>query len=336
MPNIVWLGNHFFAEHLKRPGINLHLINPPAGTYIGWEQIIHEAGQPDIVVVGDKSLPPFVLGMENFPCLTVLYVVDSHIHSWFPYYAQAYDMCLVNLKDHIPRFLGEWIAPEQVIWNPPYAVRDCSPEEMAGHEKIWDIIFVGTMNPLVNPQRIEWLNRFKELEPGLHTASGDYMDFYKKSRLVLNHSIARDLNFRIFEVLGSGCPLLSPRLEHGLEELFTDGEDLFLFDQDDIAGAARIAGELLQNPELLLRAAINGHNKVAAKHMARHRAESFLSTAQDWLQSGKASALIKKRLDNAAFIRRNYLRFIYLLLAESMEELPQMQKGYLAAAAKSD
>lgn len=337
MPNIIWLGNPFFANELKRPGINLYRLDCPVGKYLSWENIIQECPNPDLVVVGDKSLPPFVLGMEKFPCLTALYVVDSHIHSWLPHYSQAYDLVMVSLKDHIPAFYGEQMArKQQVSWMPPYCRHTIEPEQAAAHEKCWPLLFVGTVKAGINPDRVNWLNAFKKLEPRLHITSGNFLLLNQQANLVLNHSIGGDLNFRVFETLGSGVPLLSPRLAHGLTMLFNEDEDLFLFDQDDIAAAATKAAILLQKPDLLLRVAQNGYSKVTKQHLARHRADKLLSIFSDWINSGKAARLIEARLKNADKIRQEYLRLIYLLLASSLKDFPNLQGAYLAAAAKSD
>lgn len=337
MINIVWVGNKYFAEKLRRPGVSLTCLDPPPGGHLGWPEIVSAAGPPDLLAVGDKSMPPFVLGMERFPCLTAIYAVDTHIHSWLPYYAQAFDLCLVSLKDHLPRFQGERLADDQILWSPPYYAGDpLRPEEAAAREKIWDILFVGTLNPRVNPERIAWMEAFRAQEPRLHLASGDFRLLNPQSRLILNHSIGGDLNFRVFETLGCGMPLLSPRLAHGLDELFTDGEDLFLFDQEDIPGAAALAGKLLADPERLLQTARNGHAKVLAAHLDAHRAERLLVLVRSRLESGRAAGLVAGRLKAAEVIHRDYLRLIYLHLAESLEGFPDMQRSYLAAAAKSD
>lgn len=337
MTNITWIGNSFFAKSLERPSISLHCADCPVGKFMGWQEICAVGGPPDILVVADKSVPPFVLGMEDFPCLTVLYVVDSHIHSWFPYYAQGFDFCLVSLKDHLPRFKAERLPDERIIWLPPYYNgKPISPDEAAAHDKLWDILFVGTMNPRVNPERIEWLDRFTAAEARLHTTSGDYQKLNVQARLILNHSILGDLNFRVFETLGTGVPLFSPRLEHGLSDLFTDGTEMFLFDQSDVIGAARRAGEILNEPDKMLEVAWSGYNKVTKAHMASHRADQLLRMAMDSIESGQAAEIIAERQQNANKIRRDYLRLIYLLLADSMKGFADIQEAYLAAASKSD
>lgn len=337
MPNIVWVGNPFFAEKLRRPGVRLEYLDLPSGEYIGWDAIKSRVNAPDLVVVADKSLPPFVLGVENFPCLTAFYAVDSHIHSWFPNYAQAFDICLLSLRDHRESFLGQRLAPDQVIWTPPFSIPDpVSPDEAAAREKLWDLLFVGKADPAVNPGRVAWLDEFRRLEPRLEVRSGNYRELYPQARLILNHSVHGDLNFRIFEALACGLPLMTPRIGQGLEELFTDGEDLFLFDQDDIPAAAALAAELLARPERLLAAARNGYAKVSQKHLAVHRADSLLGLLADWETGGKAAELIKRRLAAAGEIRKRHLRLMYLLLADNLPEYPGLRRAYLAAAAKSD
>lgn len=338
MTNIVWIGNAFFMEKLRRPGLNLIRLDCAAGSHITWEQIAAAAGsRPDLVLAADKSLPPFVLGVEKFPCLTALYVVDSHIHSWFPHYAQAFDLCLVSLKDHLPRFRKKRLAEEQTIWFPPYCGGEpVNPDAAARHDKKWDLLFVGKLDPGINPERVEWMKKFRALEPRLHATSGNYHELYPQARLILNHSIGGDLNFRVFEALGGGVPLLSPRLRHGMDELFTDNADLFLFDQEDIPGAAGRAAEVLRDPEKMLEVAWRGYRNVTSKHLDTHRAASLLKLLKDWTAGGKAAEVVSARLKNADKIRAEHLRLIYLLLADSMREFPRMQEAYLAAASKND
>ena len=343
MPNIIWIGNPFFSAKLERPGVSLCRLDCKVGEYLDWTGICSRAaGQgcdmpPDLVVVADKSQPPFVLDMEDFPCLTALYVVDSHVHSWFPAYAQGFDLCLVSLKDDLPKFGGKRLLPEQIVWCPPFLIPEpIDPDAPEAVEKLYDLLFVGTIDVAINPERIEFLKKFKCLEPRLEYMRGTYRKLYPQARLVLNHSIAGDLNFRVFEALGCGAALLTPKIGHGLEELFTDGEDLFLFDQNDVPAAAAKARELLARPELLQQVARNGFNKVAAKHRAGSRAENFLTRLEDWQSSGLARDLVSARLAQSPGIRKKYLKLIYLLLAENWREFPILREAYLAAATKSD
>jgi glycosyltransferase involved in cell wall biosynthesis len=244
----------------------------------------------------------------------------------------------VSLKDHLPRFAGQRLLPSQLLWMPPYYPHQpVSPESVPEAEKTWDLLFVGTMNPSINPERCEFMERARDLMPNLHCCGGDYAQLFPQARLVLNHSIAGDLNFRVFEALGCGACLLTPRVGHGLEDLFIDGEDLFLFEQEDLPGLARLAGRLLADPAARLNAAKNGQAKVAGRHLACHRAAQFLRLLRDWQDSGQSRELIRNRLRDAARIHGAYLKLIYLLLAGSFAGYPaEIRAAYLAAARKSD
>ncbi|MDL2313410.1 glycosyltransferase [Desulfovibrio sp. OttesenSCG-928-C14] len=330
---ITWLGPRFFGPDLPALGHDLRILDVPRGEVWGWAELCAASGwQPDAVVVADRSEPPFVIGQEAFPCLTVFYAVDTHIHSWYPYYAQGFDLVLVSLRDDLDLFRGKELDEARVIWCPPCMIYPCSPTETASLPgKEWGLLFVGKVDTNLNPERADFLRRLGGLFPALHVCSGNFQELFPKGRLLLNHSISGDLNFRVFEALGCGGCLLTPCIAQGQDEIFRDGEDFFLYDPGDLPGLAALAARLLKDPALCARVAASGHAKVTSRHLGRHRA-SMLSRA---LGQCDAAALVAQRLERKNAIRKNYLKFIYLLLAESVES-PARRKAYLAAAVKND
>lgn len=350
MANIIWAGTRFFGPKLEELGHKVYFVPHEPDRAFTWTDLLRRArlpsGQrPDLVMVADQSAPPFVLGVEAFPCLTAFYAVDSHIHSWYPNYAQAFDFCLFSLKDHLPLFSDSEIPPERLLWSPPYMLDKVTEHETASApDKTWDLLFVGKVEDSVNPERLTFLRNLKVRLGGiaeLHWQSGNFLKLFPKARLVLNHSIAGDLNFRVMEALGCGACLLTPRVRNGQSELFEDGRDLFLFDQGSAAEWGELVDlieRLLQSPELCARTAACGLEKVNSEHLAIHRAKSFSEAFSGLLSSGTAkqaqtgaAALVSNRLARHVEIRKNYLRLIYLLLAES-EERPALRKAYLEAA----
>ena len=80
---------------MERYGWRVVFRQPRDGEYFTWNNCLElSGGPPDALVAADTSRPPFVLGVERFPCLTLFYAVDTHIHSWMPLYGQACDACL--------------------------------------------------------------------------------------------------------------------------------------------------------------------------------------------------------------------------------------------------
>jgi hypothetical protein len=312
-------------------------IDYPAGAVLLWDDIqaVCRSPSPDIFVLGDVSAPPFILGVEAFPCLTAFYCVDSHLHCWYPRYAQAFDFCMVSLRDHLPLFssaTGMRLPQDRVVWCPPYAIRKITETEQTGASpKDWDLLFIGKADMRVNPERVLFLQKLKQIIPSLDWRNGDFRKFFPKARLVLNHCIAGDLNFRIMEALACGSCLLTPNIEHGLRELFTDGKDLFMYNPEDLPALGELARQLLRNPALCAKVAASGLKKVNAGHLGEHRARLFDDILQKLLRGNNAAQIIQNRLMRKAAIHAQYLKLIYLLFAESME-FPALRRAYLAAA----
>lgn len=330
---LVWLGPPFFSSQL--PPLGWELIQSPheIGRIRAWEDIISLTGgrTPAAVVVADASLPPHVIGVENYPCPTVFYAVDSHIHSWYPHYAQAFDVCLVSLRDHIPLFIEGRLPPERVWWSPAYARtvdRPPTPEKMPAKE--WPLLFVGTVDQERSPERFAFMRELREKVPGLHLTTGYFGTLYPKAELVLNEASKGDLNFRVFEALGCGACLLTPHVGHGLDELFSDGRDLFFYPPGDAAAVAELATRLLEAPDLCRAVAKSGLMRVDAAHRSSHRARSFSERLLTLLRE-RGKPMLDERLGSAQAIHKRYLKLMYLLHADTTD-LPAMRQAYLDAA----
>lgn len=339
MPRLLWIGN-FFHQNMAALGWNVIHHLPAEGETLAWQDCLRLAdGAPDALVIGDMSLPPFVLGVEAFPCPTVFYAVDTHIHSWMPRYAQAFDACLVSLKDHLPRFLGQRLTPEQLFWSPPYApdlnsaLSDPAPER----PRDVDCLFVGTVHPETTPLRVLFFEELSTLIPGLRMERGNFQLLYPNAKTVINFCEYGDLNFRVFEAMGCGAALVTPALGHGQTELFEPGRHLQTYAipsgpdarrnaREAAASAAAQIRALLERPEERLRMARAGFDEINARHRASHRAQNLHE---------KLTALpperIAQRRAEAGAIRERWLKLVYLLWADSLPDSP-LQARYLRAA----
>ncbi|MGE4551734.1 MAG: glycosyltransferase, partial [Desulfovibrionaceae bacterium] len=246
---IAWVGNEFFRPHLTQLGHQaVRLPVPREGTYT-WPEICARAGfEPDLVVYADVSRPPVLVGVEDFPCLTAFYCIDSHLHAWYPFWAQAFDLVALSLKDHLWRFRAR-LTEDRLLWLPPAPQDRHQPNP--GVEPEWDLLFAGNVSQATTPKRWTFLHALAERVPGLVVRKGRFEGLFPRARLVLNFADKGDLNFRVFEALACRACLLTPRVGHGLEDLFTDGEHLFLYDPDrpdTLDRLARLAQGLLAAP----------------------------------------------------------------------------------------
>ncbi|MDD4952781.1 MAG: glycosyltransferase [Desulfovibrionaceae bacterium] len=291
---------------------------------MGWADVVREAGWvPDLALYADRSLPPPLVGLEEFPCLTAFYCIDSHIHAWYPMYAQGFDLCLASLRDHLERFRLR-LGPDQVLWLPPAPTDDCRPAQT---DKDWDLVFVGKVDPVTTPERFAFLNEMKKRLPGLMVRQGDFRGLFPRARLVLNIAERGDLNFRVFEALACGSCLLTPKIGHGQDDLFRDGEHLFTYPAGDAEALSELVHRLLAEPKLIRRVAAAGNRAVDAAHRFRHRAEALAG----FLGGQDAAGLVRARLDQARDIRDKFLRLVFLHWAEEFGD-SDLGRAYLKAA----
>ena len=330
MENIFWLGQAYFADELEKCGWRRVFQHDFSGLRAySWNDLISLAGfVPDVLVVADKSLPPFIMGMEEFPCLTVFYSVDAHIHSWQPAYAQGFDVCLLSLLDFAPTFAGPFL-PSDRIWNsPPFARSEDQP--LPGAQKKWDGLFVGKLDEQLMPKRVAFFRELQKRVPNIHLTSGDYRPLFPRAKVVLNHVENEDLNFRVFEAMGCGGCLLTPRVNHGLQQLFVDGEHLLFYAPDDPGDAAYRLNFILEHPDIGDHIGAEALKIIDEKHRAIHRAQSFTDRLCDLHMSG-ASEIIDARIKRASKIRKESLAMPYLLWANEIKD-DKLKQAWLAAA----
>lgn len=332
MQKLLWVGNHFFRESLKALGI-FEVINYDFNEHkiLTWEDLVSICkGEPDILLVADKSLPPFILGMEDFPCLTIFYAVDSHLQSWYPYYAQGFDLCLLSLKDHLKNFEGPFLPKKHIFWSPPFAqdhqFRDLTKERHAQ----WDCIFVGRVNANT-PKRQVFMEALKTKLPNFYVTFGDFVTLFPKAKVVLNFCEHGDLNFRVFEAQGMGSALVTPRIKNGQDSLFQNRTHYLLYEVDSLTSCLEAILELLEDANLRQRLEEEGLKKINAAHRATHRAQNLVKILKEL--EGQIPSLIKKRLSQAKMIRRHSLRLPYLLWAKEFTDL-KSQELFLKAASQ--
>ena len=320
-----WVGGMYFQRALPEFGIDAVRIPHESPGVLDWDDVVARAGfEPQLVIYADRSLPPPLLGIERFPCLTGFYCIDSHIHGWYPTYAQGFDFCALSLKDDLPSFRGR-LGAERLLWLPPCpSAHHAAPAEPP--EKTWDLLFAGTVDPETTPERHRFLARLKRTLPELEVRRGNFAELFPKARLVLNIAERGDLNFRVFEALACGACLVTPRIANGQDELFRDGEHLFTYDPADTDGLVALVRELLADPARMSRVAAAGHAEVERAHRARNRAE----TLARFVRSLDAETVVAERLRVADAVHAGYLRVIYLHWAEELRGTP-LGERYLHA-----
>ncbi len=329
MQKIFWIGSPFFQAALPPLGWQVHFFNFEHLAVFTWDNLVNMAGfEPDVLIVADKSRPPFVLGVEDFPCFTIFYAVDTHIHSWYPYYAQGFDACIVSLKDHMELFQHKQLAPERITWFPAFAKDSDSPRSDLSPQ--WDSLFVGTIHPETTPKRQVFLQNLQKELGHLHCTSGNYAELFPQGKVIINHCEHGDLNFRVFEALGCGACLLTPHIGHGLTDIFTPDKDLCCYTITDTAQAAQKIRRLLANESQRKALQEQGLTTVNAGHRALHRAQSLTHFLEKITPAEKQKS-IEFRRKQAATIRQKWYKAFLLLLANAVPQA-HLRAAYLQAS----
>lgn len=232
------------------------------------EELAHFS--PDVAVWYDNSLPPYYFGLEDLPFPTIFYSVDSHHHiAAHRIIANLFDVTLVAQKDYAPAFEQVGIKPH---WFPLWVSRHSDNPPL---QKEFEALFVGTMNASLNPERVTFFESLKHKVP-IHVTEGRWWELFPKAKIVVNQTVKHDLNFRVFEALGSGALLLTERSSNGLFDLFEDGKHFVTYEHGNVEEAAQKINYYLSHDEEREKIAAAGKEAALTFHTPMARAITLL------------------------------------------------------------
>ncbi|MCB0323716.1 MAG: glycosyltransferase family 1 protein [Bdellovibrionales bacterium] len=229
--------------------------------------------QPDMAVYFDDSTSVSVLDLEHACVPTAFVSVDAHHHtSWHRGLAACFNRALVAQKDFLPAF-AEFIGSSDhaPLWLPLWAPKPVVQSE----QRDIPVCFRGNLDPRQHPARAAFFQRLRARVP-VDADGGPYPAAYPRAKIIVNQTVAKDLNFRVFEALQCGALLITPRIRNGMEELFETGRELLLYDEDDDEQVAELIRYYLTHEEERIRIAAQGQRKVLAKHTAANRATELV------------------------------------------------------------
>ncbi len=240
--------------------------------------------QPELfVALIDSYLECVPQNLDALSCRKILVIADTHhgrapLSNLLAYCAtERYDrFVLTHDPHHLHWFAEAGVSPVALQLN--LNVRDYPFSLNSLRQPA--LIFVGLYKH--HPRRVRLLNALVQAGipvPLVEILPEQAAKLFAKTQLTFNCSLNGDLNMRVFEVLSAGGCLLTDRLSPaaGLEDLFTDGRDLILYDDEqDLIEKARY---YLANPELCLRIAMSGHQRYMDTMAEPMRRQRFLQFA---------------------------------------------------------
>jgi hypothetical protein len=216
-----------------------------------------------------------VLGLETLPKPVVWYAIDSHIHAnWHMHYAAAFDVILVAQKDWVPAYQLDGDR-QHVSWMPLFC--QGAHERDLGLAREIPLSFIGTLDAARNPDRVDLIQRL-QAQYSIVVQSGPYDQIFNRSMMVLNQSVANDVNFRTFQAMACGALLLTERVGSGFSDLFQDRTHCALYEKGNVDQIIEITDYYRAHPAERKAIARQGCETVMAAHTGLHRAQALLDT----------------------------------------------------------
>ncbi len=264
------------GHHVVTCGMRYHLDIVLKGVLIPFSSLLErlpEGFEPECIIMLDESAPIILTGLEEAGIPIIFYSVDTHHHmDCHSLSCINFDSVLVAQKDYIPQMRNYGLEPE---WFPLWSSRTYEGSDDKQH----DAVFVGTMDPKLNPDRVKFFDQLKALTP-IHFARGDFWKIFPFAEIVMNQTVKGDLNFRVFEAMMSGSALLTERTENGLLDLFVENEHLVTYQKNDPQDAAAKIEWLLKDRSFCRQVGKQGRECIMEQHLPLHRAQRISQLAQ--------------------------------------------------------
>ena len=231
----------------------------------------------DLVIEFDSSGQYHLTGKKQLNIPTLMWSMDTHLYdkrAFQAYFKKDFDILYTCHKNYV-NFFNEG----ESRWLPCA----CDPDfhRKLDLPKIYDVAFVGNLDPKDYPERVKLLeNLSKKFNVRVFNKlyGEEMIKIVNQAKIVFNKTYGGDLNFRIFEVLSCGTFLITDRIGNGLQDLFGDGKHLAMYDNPREL-EDKVSYYLTHDRERE-EIASNGQKEVRDKHTFYHRAKTMLDDAR--------------------------------------------------------
>jgi len=320
--NIVLIQERYFKKTLEDLGHKVFVWDEGHryDTCVHVKTVLNEI--PEInpgVILQMESLGNRIIikGLEEVDILTAFYAIDIHLnYYWHKEYAKLFDIVLVSQKDYVPLLRRDGI--QNAHWF-PWAI---DPNVFKDYEleRNLDISFVGIVDEHNRPKRSHIIREISDrFDIHLFGTSiseripqSEMAKIFSQSKIIVNESINREVNFRVFESMASGGLLLTEKVENGLDDMFIDGTHLVTYEPNNLP--ERIEYYLSHEDERE-RIAGNGKEQVQKYHTLMTRTKELVGILTDTIQKKRAFRKIKPY--------KNYGKTFFYTAQRGLLYLPQ-------------
>ncbi|MEN3001144.1 MAG: glycosyltransferase [Armatimonadota bacterium] len=194
--------------------------------------------QPELVLFWSPEYHPIPVGLERCPYRLVAALGDWNLGLW--------KICdTLRMFDHIVTDKrGVQVLQRLGFRNVSHAkLYGYNPDlhrRLPNEPKIYDVGFVGNLNPAVQGERARWLLRLARLgqKYKIAIATGlygeDYTRFLNRCKITFNRSIRGEMNMRAYEAPACGSLLLYEADNLEVHDLYQNGVHCVLYDEQNL------------------------------------------------------------------------------------------------------
>lgn len=226
---------------------------------------------PDCLIWWSPEYSLVPQGIETCPVPSIAALGDWNLGLWsIAPLLEAFDLVVTDRPGE--RLLAPQLGVPVERW-PMFALDPRLHRRTPAVERDIDVLFVGSLNPVVQVERTRWLARLARLgtRHRVLVRAGVYGEAYasllRRARIVWNRSIRGELNMRAYEATASGALLFLEAENREVGELFRDGESCVLYDDRTLETRLEHA---LAHPDESARIAEAGWRRVQGETYRAH------------------------------------------------------------------
>lgn len=268
---------------------------------------------PDMLLFADQGCLPMLTGLEELAIPAAAFLIDTHLQfPWHRYFAGVFDLVFTAQFDVSTNIAARH---PDCRWLPLFSPHGDCKDNL---DKTDDVVFVGTLDPALNPERVRFMEDFSRQLP-LYTSTGGYRLPFNRARIILNQSVKNDINFRVFEAMATGSMLLTDDVGNGLDQLFEPGCHLVTYRKGDVDDAVAKARYYLEHSQEREEIAAAGHALVCSRHTLAVRSKELLSSME--ATAAAVQSLSSDSLAERSFARKLAAGRMYLSIALLLTDL---------------
>ncbi len=229
--------------------------------------------KPALLLWVDSGQDAIEPGFAALDLPKVAWFIDTHVSSVHRIeIARHFDFVYLAQLAQVQAFLDAGIS--QARWLP----LGCAPElhDVPSGERHYDIAFVGSMSSASGDHRRHFIERVREAFPNHFITQcwpHEMAEAYAHAKIVVNMCLNADVNMRVFEAMASGALLITDDAI-GLSELFENGRDLVVYDDED--DALSLIQRYLDDDAAREAIARQGQQRVLQEHTYASRIQTML------------------------------------------------------------